>query len=885
VGNLNNLFDPGSIAVIGVNDDRLGTTGNIILRNLLQAKDRKIFPVNNCRKELLGLKCHATISNIPDHIDLAIIATPACEVPDLAEECGRAGVGGIVIISAGFEEMEMEGKLLEAQINATRKKYGMRILGPNCSGFVRPNVALNATSLKTNPPAGHIGFIAQNVAGNAILDWAIDAQVGFSMFASLGTMTDVDFGDLIDFLRDDDTTRSILIHMESVGNAKKFLSAARAFTMHKPIIILKPGRFAKRAHQARSFTGSMVSGDAVYDAAFKRVGVVRVKEVADLFDAGEVLDSQRLPRGPKLAIVTAAWGPGMMASDALIELGGELAELSSEMTQELNEILPPSWSKSNPIDILRDANTERYRKVVSACMRDPFVDGVLVIYVPQDTPIEVARTIIDISKTRWKPLITVWMGAGEVRVAKELAMQNDVPAYETPEEAVRAYVNMYKYKRNRELLYETPAEFPVHEARQKSRLKGLIQKAIGEGQSFLGKDESRALLETYGIHEMLPILTHQVEEAVKIAHRIGYPVSIRLISRDISLQGDVAGVTMGINSDAELKRSYSSMMSMAKKRAPASDVIEGISIQRSVQSADYELFLGATKDKDFGTVILFGMGGEIAELIGDFSIGLPPLNQILAKRLMEDTKAYKLIQGWRGKPPADLEGLEKTLVNFSNLIVDFPEIVEVDIRPLCIVNGKPYAFNVKIFLDTDCGAYEIPYPHLVITPYPIKYIVPWKMSDGVEVLLRPIRPEDEPLEQELLSTISEETLRTRFFSGFEVSHQRLVMFCNVDYDRHMAIVAEMKENERRKIIGVARLAVRPDHNSGEITVLVHDNFQRKGLGQKLMEMMIEIGRARGLNEIFGEVLTENKKTLKLCKKLGFATEWLGGVTKINLKLT
>ena len=900
MGNLNKLFNPGSIALIGASDKE-GSIGRIILTNLLQAKDRKIFPVNPNKKTLMGLECFDGIAGVPAPIDLAVIATPAKEVPELVEECGTAGVGGLVIVSAGFKEIGDEGRLLEQQVSATRTKYGMRILGPNCLGFVRPKVGLNASFMKTNPLSGNIAFISQSGAlGSAILDWAVAEHVGFSMFASVGSMIDVDFGDLIDFLGDDNDTRSILLYMEGVGNAKKFMSAARSFAMHKPIIILKPGRFTESAKAARSHTGAMAGDDAIYEAAFKRAGVVRVKEIADLFDAAEILATQKLPKGPKLAIVTAAGGPGVMATDALIDLGGELAKLSDESMEKLNQFLPFFWSKGNPIDVLGDADADRYARAVSICLDDDGIDGVLAIYVPMDTapPDEVARAVVDCAKRAWKPIVTAWMGARTGRAAMETLAQNNIPSYETPEGAIRAYVNMHRYKRNLELLYETPAELPGQETpeedledfvqrilKEKERLKGLIKKATGEGRTLLNEMESKEFFAAYGIPTTIPSITHHVEDAVVVAKEIGYPVVIKVVSPDISHKSDVGGVVVGINSDDHLRQAYGTMLTRVKERAPQASM-EGITVQKMIEGIDYELILGSKKDKDFGAVILFGMGGITAELIRDFSIGLPPLNQTLAKRLMEETKAYKLIQGWRGKPPANLEELETMLIRFSYLIVGFPEIAEVDINPLAISGGKLFALDARIILDKDYVESIHPYPHLVITPYPVRFIMPWSLSDGTEVVLRPIRPEDEPLEREFLSTLSEESRRTRFFSVFKnVSHEWLVMFCNIDYDRHIAMVAEIKEQGERRIIGVARLILNPDFNSGEIAALVHDRFQRKGLGRKLMEVVVEIGRWKGLHEVYGEVLTDNHKMLALCRKLGYTTKWLsGGITRISLQL-
>jgi acetyl coenzyme A synthetase (ADP forming)-like protein len=808
---LKDMLNARAVALVGASEGK-GAVGRALLENLLRSKDRKVYPVNPAAKKILELDAWPSITGIPDHVDLAIVATPAPTVPGIVEECGKAGVGGVVIISAGFKEAGVEGQKLENAIEDIRKKYGMRILGPNCLGFARPGIGLNATFLKGDPPPGDIAFLSQSGAlGAAIVDWATNAGVGFSLVASLGSMIDVDFGDMIDFLGDDYPTRSILIYMEGVGNARKFISAARSFARHKPIIALKPGRFTESAKAAQSHTGAMAGDDAVYDAAFRRAGVVRVREIADLFDAAEVLHSKALPRGPRLAVVTDAGGPGVMATDALIDHGGELARLSEESIEEMNGFLPPYWSKANPVDILGDADVETYVKSIDACFRDPGVDGVLVIYVPQESAPsdDVAREVVRLSGGTWKPVTTSWMGGKEVEKARRIFLENNLSTYETPEEAVRTYLTMYRYRRNLDALYETPAELPVREPSDKQELKAAIREMRTAGESVLNEGDSRKLLASYGI-----------------------PSTVRQIT------------------------------------------------------ADYELILGARKNKDFGSVILFGMGGTAAELFNDFSIGLPPLNQTLAKMLMQETKVYKMLQGFRGKAPADFRELEEILVSFSNLIVDFPEIAEIDINPLAIADGRAYALDARIVIDMDYIEGGPLYPHLVVAPYPTRYVASWKLPDGVEVLLRPIKPEDEGLMHDLAASVSDETIKTRFFSPIRpMSHEWLILFCNIDYDRHMAIVAEITEGGNRKIIGVGRVIMYPDLRSGELALLVHDRYQRQGLGYELMQVIIGIGRDKGLAEVAGDVLADNEKMLKLARKLGFTVRLApGGIFRITLKL-
>ena len=881
------MLNPKTVALIGASEEE-GSVGRAILGNLLLSKNRKIFPVNPNRATVLGIRSYPDLSRVPEQVDLAVIATPARIVPDMVEQCGKVGVPGAVIISAGFKEIGEEGRRLEDQIREIRKKHGMRIIGPNCVGIIRPNVDLNASFLKARPERGNIAFISQSGAlGSAILDWAVNARIGFSMFASLGSMIDVDFGDLIDFLGDDPDTRSIMIYMEGVGNAKKFMSAARGFARTKPIIIVKPGRYAESAKAALSHTGAMASDDEVYDAAFKRAGVVRVKEVSDLFNSATVLDSKNLPHGRRLGIVTNAGGPGVMATDELIELGGQLAKLSDESIRQLNSALPPYWSRGNPIDVLGDAGIDRYVTALNVCLNDPEVDGVLVAYTPQGaaSPADLARSIAEIAKNAWKPIITAWMGGEGVREARAVFAESSIPTYETPEDAVKTYMYMYRYGRNLELLYETPAELSVDQAPPKSNLKALVARLAKEGTTTVSEKDSKRFLSNYGIPTTKPYSAHNVEAAIRLADEIGYPVVLKIASPEITHKTDVGGVVTGIDSDKRLKSEYEAMMQRVKASHPHTKILD-VTVQKMIEKIDYEVILGARKDRDFGSVILFGMGGTGAEVFRDFSIGLPPLNQTLARRLMEDTKVHRMLQGFRGKPAADMTQLEEIIVRFSNLIVDFPEIAEVDVNPLAISGGKTYALDARIVIDKNALARPSPYSHLVITPYPTRYVTPWRMSDGMEVLLRPIRPEDEPLEYEMLSTLSEETLRGRFFQVIKnIGHEMLIRYCNIDYDREMAIVAEVRQGEKKRIIGIGRLIVEPDFKKGEFAVVVHDDYQRKGLGYKLVDMVIGIGQEKGLEKIYGLVLTDNRAMLRICDELGFHRRDLSdGTTWVELTL-
>ena len=887
---MESMFNPKAVALIGATD-REGSVGLALLSNLLKSgHNRRLYPVNPNRERVLGLTCFPTVRDVPDHVELAVIATPARSVPRLVEECGEAGVDGVVVVSAGFREVGEEGRKLEEEIKKIKDSYGLRILGPNCLGFIRPPVGLNATFLLKDPEPGQIALISQSGAlGSAILDWAVSAHIGFSMFASLGSMIDIDFGDLIDFLGQDPYTRSILIYMESVGDARKFMSAARGFARNKPIIVIKPGRSSAGARAALSHTGSMAGSFEVYSAAFKRVGVVRVDEIQELFNCASVLDSRHLPAGPRLAIITNAGGPGVIASDKVVEYGGVLANLSEKTIDALNSVLPPYWSRGNPIDVLGDADVNRYSNALKSCLADPNVDGLVTIYTPQGaaTPQELAGEVVNIIKgsARAKPLLTVWMGGDEVAESRKIFHKNDVPTYDTPEQAVKTYIYMYNYKRSLELLYETPEDLPIDPSPPKNFLRLMIKKILSEGRVVLTPDESDRFLDVYGIPRPRGELVTNVNDAVAVASRVGYPVALKIVSPDIVHKTDVGGVVLDIGSEEELRVEFPklidrfrSMLSSTKKW--------GVYVQQMIKPSNYELIVGSKKDPDFGSVIMFGAGGIATEVFRDFSIGLPPLNQVLARRLMEETRIHSfLAQGLRGKPPADLKKLEEFLVRFSNMVVDFPEILEADINPLIVTDSSAYAVDFRIVLDSEVSDSQEPYRHLVITPYPTKYIRFWRLRDGRQVLLRPIKPEDEPLEYELIRGLSEESSKFRFFQVIrEITHEMLVRFCNIDYDREMAIIAEYNQEGKRRNVGVGRLIIQPDRRKGEFAVLVADDFQGKGLGTKLVDMLIEVAIEKGLESIYGIILPENIRMIRLCEKLGFDVKYRAGEVYVELKL-
>ena len=888
MADIEKMFNPKTVALIGATDKE-GTVGEATLKNLLIGKGKhSIFPVNPSHEVVMGLKCYPTISAIPEHVDLAVIATPASSVPAVVEECGKAGVDGIVIISAGFREVGEAGVRLEEEISQIRSKYGFRLLGPNCVGFARPSAHLNATFLRDNPEPGSIAFISQSGAlGSAILDWAMVSHVGFSLFASLGSMLDLDFGDLIDFLGTDPSTRSIILYVEGIGHAKKFMSAARGFARTKPIIVLKAGKHKTGAKAVQSHTGALAGDFEVYDAAFKRVGVVRVDEIGDLFNSASVLDSRRLPSGPRLALVTNAGGPGVVASDAVTDLGGELAKLSDDTMRTLNDHLPPFWSHGNPVDVLGDADVARYGKALEACLSDPNVDGLIAICTPQGvTPsTELAEAVVKFSKDRRKPILTVWMGEKGVAEARKKFSENSIPTYPTPEQAVKTYMYMYRYRRNLDLLYETPEELPVDLMPPSSHLKLIVRRAIREGKLLLSQSDADKFLDAYNIPRLEGGFARTPDEAVMVARRIGYPVVLKVVSQEIAHKSDVGGVVTGIASTERLADEFVKLVERVKIAKPEAR-IDGAYVQKMAGPIDYELILGSKKDVDFGAVLLFGSGGIGVELFRDFSIGLPPMNQVLARRMMEETIIYKaLSKGLRNKPPVTMKPLEEIIVRMSGMVSDFPEIAEMDINPLFVTEGKALAADVRILLDPTVPEGGPPYPHLVIMPYPTKYVVPYKLEDGTDVLLRPIRPEDESMEAEFINGLSEESSRLRFFSIVRnLPHGDLVRFCNIDYDREMAIVAEVKQGGRSREVGVGRLIAEPDQKRGEFAVVIADQYQGRGLGRKLLDMLIDIAEDKRLESIYGVVLKDNPAMLSLCREMGFTLTPQEDLMKAELAL-
>ncbi|HVN95912.1 MAG TPA: GNAT family N-acetyltransferase [Syntrophorhabdaceae bacterium] len=875
MGSLKDMLNPRSVALIGATEKEK-SIGRSVLTNLLRVKDRPLYPVNPKRRTILGIPCFPSIAEVPSQVSLAVIAAPALAVPAIIEECGKTGVAGAIILSSGFRGTDPQGKMLERQIIEVRKKYGIRVIGPNCLGVILPSIGLNATFLSTDPKRGNIALISPAL-GDAILDWGGTMGVGFSMFASLGSMIDVGYGDLIDFLNYDYETRSIMIYMESVGDARRFISAARAFSLNKPIIALKPGRSEIGARVAAERTGRQIGEDHVYDMVFKRVGVVRVSEMSDLFNMAKVLDSRRLPTGRRLAIVTDAGDVGIIATDTLTGLGGKLAMISAGKTDEPDLYLPERWGRDNPIEIMSDSVTGRYIGTVKACLSDEGVDGVLVIYTPRAAvdAMGLAQALIEISRKAVKPIIVTWIGGDRAAEGRRILLQNNVPAYATPEEAVKTYLYMYGYRRNINLLYETPVEVDHAGAPLKNYLKKAVRDTIIKRRRILGTAHSLDLLKNYQIRTVNTTVVSDGQEILKKAQEFGFPVLFGM--RDLRGNGDE--VPALLTSEDQVSKTWLETLNRFDRDGSLDREHAEMVLWKKAVPEGYWLKVESRRDPEFRTILVLS---EKAGGAFNVSMGLPPLNRTLAKRLLEETKVYAILSdagGGQGIPT----NLEDILISFSNVVIDFAEIDSLALV-LSVSPSDVLAQEVKVLLASDYDD-SSSYPHLVITPYPSRYVTTWNLPSGTEVLLRPVRPEDEPMSREMFATLSKQTLRDRFFSPPEITHHLLIRSCNIDYDREIAILAEISHEGKRKMIGGARLVMEPDSGKAEFAVLVHDDYQRMGLGAKLIDILIGIGQDKQLDEIYGSVLSGNEKMLGLCKKFGFSVKFASyGVSKVSLPL-
>lgn len=873
------FFAPTNVAVIGATETP-GSVGRTIVQNLLASPfGGTVFPVNPKRPSVLGVKAYPNIAAVPDRVDLAVIVTPAPTVPNVIGECVAAGVKGAIIISAGFKETGPAGAELERQVLERARAGDMRIIGPNCLGVMSPLTGLNATFAQAMARPGRVAFLSQSGALlTAVLDVALREQIGFSAFASLGSMLDVGWGDLIDYLGDDPRTDSIVIYMESVGDARAFLSAAREVALAKPIIVIKAGRTDVGAKAAASHTGSLTGSDEVLDAAFARCGVLRVNDIAQIFSLAEILAKQPRPRGPRLTVITNAGGPGVLAADALIEGGGQLAAVSSETMAALNEALPPAWSHNNPVDVLGDAPPERYARALELAAKDEASDGLLVILTPQamTDPTRTAELLRPYAQTDNKPVLASWMGGASVAAGETILNTAGIPVFAYPDQAARAFTDMVRYSTNLQSLYETPTLPPNEPDVSNEAARRIIQTVRGENRTLLTEPESKALLAAYGIPTIPTVVAQTPDAAAQAADQIGYPVVVKLFSRTITHKTDVNGVHLNLPASAAVRRAFGEIEAAVNERAGTGH-FDGVTVQPMIRRSDgYELILGASIDPQFGPVLLFGTGGQLVEVFKDRALGLPPLTSTLARRLMEQTKIFAALQGVRGRAPVDLAALEQILVRFSRLIVEQRLIKEMDINPLLASEDTLLALDARVVLhgpevQTDADA-----PRLAIRPYPAQYTSEVVLRDGEEITLRPIRPEDEPLLSRFHESLSERSVFLRYFQplklGQRTTHERLLRICLGDFDREMALVAARRDpaSGEREILAVGRLARLHGTNDARLALLVADQHQKRGIGSELVRCLLDVARGEHIRRVVADVLIENDEMQRLCRRLGFS---------------
>ncbi|MCX5889202.1 MAG: bifunctional acetate--CoA ligase family protein/GNAT family N-acetyltransferase [Deltaproteobacteria bacterium] len=867
---LDSFFKPDSVAVIGASE-KAGSIGSILVQNLIQAGfPGAIYPINPKYPEIHGLPAFPVVTAVPDPVELAIVAVPIKDVPAVIKECGQAGIKGAIIVSAGGRESGPEGKEIEGAIAAAAIEAGVRYLGPNTMGLIVPGAHLNASLSPYAPPPGNLAFISQSGAlCRSILGWASQKNIGFSHFVSVGSLTDLDFGDLIDYLGNDEKVRSIILYMESLNQHRKFMSAARSVSRVKPIIVIKAGRSQAGARAAASHTGALVGEDAAYNAAFRRAGIIRVDTVGQLFDCAEALGKLKLPTGGALAIITNAGGPGVMAVDALGRWQIEPGVLEAETMAQLDEALPPHWSRGNPVDIQGDATPERYLQAVRLAMKAPEISGLVIILSPQalTDPTGVARALAPEVQGQARPVFAVWMGGEEVAAGVKILNDAGIPTFETPEQAVDSFMEMYFYSRHLRLLQETPPQESQALKVNYRMARTFIDQCLERQATILTELESKAILAAYGIPVNHTVAASSAPDAAAVARDLGFPVVMKINSPDITHKAEAGGVRLHLHSESEVLAAFHEMIEDVRARRPEARIL-GVTVQEQEKNPDCELLIGSKQDPDFGPLILFGAGGSFAEVLQDVMVDLPPLNLLLARRLIEKTKVSKVLQGYRDIPPASLVLLSVILVRVSQLVTYFPEIVELDINPLSVISGRFVGLDARIVVQP--STVKAP-RHLIIAPYPNQYESDWMMRDGTPVLLRPIKPEDEPLVSNFLGRCSEETIYFRYFRLIKKwTHEMLIRFTQNDYDREMGLMAIGQPPGPEIMLGVSRLVMEANRETAEFAVIIADPWQGKGLGPKLLEEVIAIARERGVKLLWGEVLATNQPMLDMVKRLGFS---------------
>lgn len=882
---LNVLFAPKSIAVFGASD-RTDSVGGVVFENLRTAGfTGPVIPINPKRDSVQGVPAFPSLDKVGQQVELAVICTPATTVPDIVDTCGKLGVQGAIILTAGFSEGGAEGKALEKRLLETAAGHGLRFIGPNCLGAMRPGIGFNATFNRGMAKPGKLALVSQSGAlCTAILDWAQVNDVGFSSVISMGASADVDFGDILDFLVHDPETESILLYIEGIRHARSFMSALRAAARVKPVIVVKVGRHAAGMKAAQSHTGALVGGDDVFDAALKRAGVVRVQSVTQLFAVAKALSSRYRKCGNRLAIVTNAGGPGVIATDRAADLGLTFSTLSDETMATLDAGLPPTWSHSNPVDIIGDATAERYEHAIAACMKDEAVDGVLTILTPQamTAPTEVAQKVIALANNHSKPLLACWMGEAQVNEARKLFSQARIPQYRSPELAVETFSFIADYYHNQQMLLQTPGPLSHHAEPDVEGARLLIEGVLSERRTVLSEMESKALLSAFRIPVARTMVAHSPNDALLIAEQMGFPVAMKIHSPDITHKSDSGGVRLNLGDAHSVRSAYHEIIERVKKSRPDAK-IEGVSIEPMVMKPNgRELMIGIVSDPVFGPVITFGAGGTAVEVLADRAVALPPLNQHLVTNLIASTRVSKLLKAFRNMPPANMTELETILLRVSEMVCELPWIREMDINPLIVDENGALAADARIIVaqhpvTSDC------YDHMAICPYPTHFVSQWQLSDGTDVTLRPLRAEDADMLQAFVQcSMSEESRYFRFMETLrELSPAMLSRFTQLDYDREMALVATAEISGKETQLGVARYVINPDAESCEFAMAVADAWQGRGIGHKLMDGLMDVAREKGLSFMEGEVMANNKPMIDLATGLGFTVSPLTGDPSIR----
>ncbi len=869
---LSSLFEPRSVVLVGATETP-HKVGARMLDNLLAAGFHgRLFGVNPKYKSVRGVPCFPSLDKLPQPVDLAVIVTPPHTVPGVIDECGRAGIRGAVVITAGFSEIGAEGAKLELELIATARRHGVRVLGPNCLGFMRPPIGLNATFARGHAVPGSLALLSQSGAVcTAMLDWAIPSGIGFSSVISLGGSSDLDFGEVIDYLAADPKTEHILLYVEGVRDGRRLVSSLRAAARTKPVIVMKVGRHPAGSRAAVSHTGAIVGKDDVFDAVVRRTGIVRVKTAGELIAAAHALSTRVHPTGQRLAIITNGGGPGVMAADRAGELDLPLATLSPETIQKLTRVLPSNWSHGNPIDVIGDAGPERYRAALTACLEDKGVDGVVTILTPQamTEPDDAAAAVIGAAAGSRKPVITCWMGEGSVGAAREKLMKAGLSTFRLPENAVEAFAYIAAFYRNQRLLLEAPPPMVEREAADLEGARCIVREALAQGRNVLGATESKDFLAAFRIPVARSVNAASEDEAVKAAEEEGYPIVMKIHSPDITHKSDVGGVRLGLANAQAVREAYVYMMAGVKARRPDARVT-GVSIERMVSRGNgRELMVGITRDPVFGPAITFGAGGIAVEVLRDRAVALPPLNAALVSDMIDSTRVSKMLDQFRHLPAVDRPALEGLLLRVSEIACEMPEVEEMDINPVVADETGVLILDARVVVKAvPEGA--VRYSHLAIHPYPAELETREALADGTPFTLRPIRPEDAAIEMEFVDGLSPESRRLRFQSALRsLTPAMLARFTQIDYDREMAFIAVDERTGIDHEVGVARYMTLPDGKSCEFAIVVADTWQGRGLGHRMMERLIEVARSRGIEEMIGWVLATNSAMLDMVENLGF----------------